>query len=123
MFYDNSIVQLDSIVFDVIKEELSQFEKYLLKHLFVSNALLLLLFAPNVKGKWVDSNIQIIDLLVPPRAAGVAGTLIIFVHIANFATLQPWLPVGSFTCRILSYCIRTRDPYFYVPFRDTELCD
>ena len=31
----------------------------------------LLLFAPNVKGKWVDSNFQIIDLLVPPRAAGV----------------------------------------------------
>ena len=62
--------------------------------------LLLLLFAPNVKGKWVDSNFQIIDLLVPPRAAGVAGTLI-FVHIANFATLQPWLHVGSFTCRIL----------------------
>ena len=49
-----------------------------------------LLFAPNVKGKWVDSNFQIIDLLVRPRAAGVAGTLI-FVHIANFATLQPWL--------------------------------
>ena len=62
--------------------------------------LLLLLFAPNVKGKWVDSNFQIIDLLVPPRAAGVAGTLI-FVHIANFATLQHWLHVGSFTCRIL----------------------
>ena len=50
--------------------------------------LLLLLFAPNVKGEWVDSNFQIIDLLVPPRAAGVAETLI-FVHIANFATLQP----------------------------------
>ena len=33
------------------------------------------------------SNFQIIDLLVQPRAAGVAGTLI-FVHIANFATLQ-----------------------------------
>ena len=29
---------------------------------------------PNVKGEWVDSNFQIIDLLVPPRAAGVAGT-------------------------------------------------
>ena len=42
--------------------------------------LLLLLFAPNVKGKWVDSNFQIIDLLVPPRGAGVTGTLI-FVHI------------------------------------------
>ena len=51
-----------------------------------------LLFAPNVKWKWVDSNFQIIDLLVPPRAAGVAGMLI-FVHIANFATLQPWLHV------------------------------
>ena len=63
---------------------------------------LLLLFAPNVKGKWVDSNFQIIDLLVPPRAAGVTGTLI-FVHIANFDTLQPWLHVGSFTCRILIY--------------------
>ena len=60
-----------------------------------------LLFAPNVKGKWVDSNFQIIDLLVPPRAAGVAGTLI-FVHIANLATLQPWLHVGSFTCRIFN---------------------
>ena len=66
--------------------------------------MLLLLFAPNVQGKWVDSNFQIIDLLVPPRAAGVAGTLI-FVHIANFATLQPWLHVGSFTCRILIHCI------------------
>ena len=63
--------------------------------------LLLLLFAPNVKGEWVDSNFQIIDLLVQPRAAGVAGTLI-FVHIANFATLQPWLHVGSFTCRIFN---------------------
>ena len=83
--------------------------------------LLLLLFAPNVKGKWVDSNFQIIDLLVPPLAAGVAGTLI-FVHIANFATLQPWLHVGSFTCRILIHCIHTRDPYFDVPLRDTELC-
>ena len=49
---------------------------------------MLLLFSPNVKGKWVDANFQISDLLVPPRAAGVAGTLI-FVHIANFATLQP----------------------------------
>ena len=66
--------------------------------------------------------VQIIDLLVPPRAAGVAGTLI-FVHIANFATLQPWLHVGYFTCRILIHYIRTRDPYFYVPLRDTELCD
>ena len=56
---------------------------------------MLLLFAPNVKGEWVDSNFQIIDLLVPPRAAGVAGT-IIFVHIANFATLLPWLHVGSY---------------------------
>ena len=42
----------------------------------------LLLFAPNVKGEWVDSNFQITDLLVQPGAAGVAGTLI-FVHIAN----------------------------------------
>ena len=25
-----------------------------------------------------------------------------FVHIANFATLQPWLHVGSFTCRIFN---------------------
>ena len=66
--------------------------------LVISTHLLLLLFAPNVKGEWVDSNFQIIDLLVQPRAAGVAGTLI-FVHIANFATLQPWLHVGSFTCR------------------------
>ena len=84
--------------------------------------LLLLLFAPNVKGTWVDSNFQIIDLLVQPRAAGVAGTLI-FVHIANFATLQPWLHVGSLTCRILIHCIRTRDPHFYVPLRNTELYD
>ena len=82
----------------------------------LSKHMLLLLFAPN------DSNFQIIDLLVPPRAAGVAGTLI-FVHITNFATLQPWLHVGSFTCRILIHCIRTRDLYFYVPLRDTELCD
>ena len=82
---------------------------------------LLLLFAPNVRGKWVDSNFQIIDL-VPPRAAGVAGTLI-FDYMVNFATLQPWLHVGSFTCRILIHYIRTRDPYFYVPLRDTELCD
>ena len=83
--------------------------------------MLLLLFAPNVKEKWVDSNFQIIDLLVTPRAAGVAETLI-FVHIANFATLHP-CSVGSFTCRILIHCIRTRDQYFYVPLRDTELCD
>ena len=62
---------------------------------------MLLLFAPNVKGEWVDSNFQIIEILVLPRAAGVAGTLI-FVHIANFATLQPWLHVGSFTCRIFN---------------------
>ena len=54
---------------------------------------MLLLVAPNVKGKkWVDSNFQIIDLLDQPRAAGVARTLI-FVPIANFATLQPWLHV------------------------------
>ena len=51
----------------------------------------LLLFAPNVKEEWVDSKFQIIDLLVQPRVAGVAGTLI-FVHIAFFATLQlDWL--------------------------------
>ena len=56
---------------------------------------------PNVKGEWVDSNFQIIDLLVPPRAAGVTGTPI-FVHITNFATLQPRLHVGSFTCRIFN---------------------
>ena len=67
----------------------------------LTGMLLLLLFAPNVKGEWVDSNFQIIDLLVQPRGAGVAGTLI-FVHIANFATLQPWLHVGSFTCRIFN---------------------
>ena len=66
-----------------------------------------------MKGKWVDSNFQIIDLLVQPRAAGVAETLI-FVHIANFATLQPWLHVGYFTCRILIHCIRTRDPAMWV---------
>ena len=93
-----------------------------ISHIDHIGMLLLLLFAHNVKGKWVDSNFQIIDLLVPPRAAGFAGTLI-FVHIANFATLQPWLHVRSFTCRILIHCIRTRDPYFYVPLRDTELCD
>ena len=57
---------------------------------------------PNVKGEWVDSNFQIIDVLVRPRAAGVDGTLI-FVHIGNFATLvQPWPHVGSFTCRIFN---------------------
>ena len=85
--------------------------------------ILLLLFAPNVKGKWVDSNFQIIDFLVPPRAAGIAGMLI-FVHNANYATvLQPWQHVGYFTCRILIHCIRTRDPYIYVPLRDTVLCD
>ena len=49
---------------------------------------------------------------------GVAGTLI-FVHIANFATLQPWLHVGSFTCRIFIHCICIKDPYFHVPLRDT----
>ena len=80
---------------------------------------MLLLYAPHVEGQWVDSNFQIIDLLVPPRAAGVAGTLILFI--LQFATLQPWLHVGSFTCRILIHCIRTRDPYFYVPLCDTEL--
>ena len=48
-----------------------------------------------MKGKWVDSNLQVIDILVLPRAAGVAETLT-FVHIANFATLQPWLHVGYF---------------------------
>ena len=42
--------------------------------------LLLLLFALNVKGEWVDSDFQIIDLLVPPRAAGFAGTLIFCLH-------------------------------------------
>ena len=83
--------------------------------------MLLLFFATNVKGKWVDSNFQIIDLLVQPRAAGVVGTFI-FVHITNFATL-PWLHVGCFNCRNLIHCICTRDPYFYVPLRDTELCD
>ena len=83
---------------------------------------LLLLFAPNVKGNWVDSNFQIFDILVQPRAAGVAGTLI-FVHIANSATLQPWPHVGYLTCYNLIHCIRTRDPYFYVPFRYTQLCD
>ena len=71
--------------------------------------MLLLLFAPNVKGEWVDSNFQLIDLLVPPHAAGVAGTLI-FVHIANFATLQPWLHVGSFTCRIFNSLYTLKGP-------------
>ena len=33
------IVELECIVFDVIKEELSQFNKYLLKHLSFSKAL------------------------------------------------------------------------------------
>ena len=39
---------------------------------------LLLLFAPppSVKGKRIGSNFQIIELLVPPRAAGVTETLI-----------------------------------------------
>ena len=38
---------------------------------------------PNVKGKWVDSNVQIIELLVPPLVAEVTGTHY-FVHIAIF---------------------------------------
>ena len=67
-------------------------------------------------------NVQIINLLVPLRAAGVAGTLI-FVHIANFATLQPWLHVGSFTCRIFNSLHTHKGPVLYVPLRDTELCD
>ena len=33
-----NIVELDSIVLDVIKEKLSHFSKYLLKHLSFSNA-------------------------------------------------------------------------------------
>ena len=37
---------------------------------------------PKVKGKWVNSNFQNLDLLVQPRAAGVAGMLI-FVHTNN----------------------------------------
>ena len=39
---------------------------------------MLLLYASNVEEKWVDSNFQIIDLLVQPRAAGVARTLLLF---------------------------------------------
>ena len=73
----------------------------------------MLLFAPNVKGEWVDSNFQLIDLLVPPHAAGVAGTLI-FVHIANFATLQPWLHVVSFTCRILNSMYTLKGPVLFM---------
>ena len=78
--------------------------------------LLLLLFAPNVKGKWVDPNFQTIDLIVQPHAAGDAGTLI-FVHIANFATLQPWLHVGSITCRILIHCIHKGPVLLCAPLR------
>ena len=70
---------------------------------------MLLLFALNVRGEWVDSNFQITDLLVQPRAAGVDGTLII-VHIANFATLQPWLHAGSFTCRIFNSLYTHKGP-------------
>ena len=55
-----------------------------------------LLFAPNVEGKWVDSNFQIIDLLAPPRAAGVAGTLILF-------TLQFCYTTTLAACRI--FCL------------------
>ena len=37
--WQNYIDELDSIVLDVIEEELSRFNKYLLKHLSFSNAL------------------------------------------------------------------------------------
>ena len=72
-------------------------------------AVLLLLIAPNVKGEWVDSNFQIIDLLVPPRVTGVVGTLT-FVYIANFATLQPWLHLRSFTCWICNSLYTHKGP-------------
>ena len=42
--------------------------------------IMLIEITPNVKRKWVDSNFQLIDLLAPPLAAGVTGTLIL-VHI------------------------------------------
>ena len=83
--FDDLVMPLDCCLLIIITQKL---------------IMLLLLFAPNVKGEWVDSNFQIIDL-VPPRASGVAGTLI-YVQTANFATLQPWLHVGSFTCRIFN---------------------
>ena len=52
-----------------------------------------------MKGKLVNSNFQIIDLLVQVRVAGVLERLILFT--LHFATLQPWLHVGSFTSSIL----------------------
>ena len=64
------------------------------------NTVLLLLYAPKVKGKWVNSNFQIIDLLVPPRAAGVTGTHILF-------TLQLCYPTTLAACRIFYL------PYFF----------
>ena len=79
--------------------------------------LLLLLFALNVKGKWVVSNFKIIDLLVQPSAAGVAG-MFIFVHI-NTTTLA--------ACRIfyLPYfnsLYTNKGPVLLCAHRDTELC-
>ena len=63
----------------------------------------------------------IIDILVQPRVAWVAGTRILF-------TLQFCYTTTLAACRIFClpyfiHCIiRTRDPYFYVPLRDIELC-
>ena len=82
---------------------------------------ILLLYALNVKWKWVNSNFQIIDLLVPPLTAGVTG-MIVFVHIAILLHYK----LGCMWDLLLVYLIhymRTRNSYFYVPLRDTELCD
>ena len=54
-----------------------------------------MLFSPNVKAKWVDPNFHIIDdLLVQPRAEGVAGTLI-FVHIDILYIIETLSEQGS----------------------------
>ena len=51
---------------------------------------ILLLFAPNVKGKWVDSNFQIIDLLVQPRATPVARWNTYFCSHCRFCYTTTW---------------------------------
>ena len=43
------------------------------------DALVVVVVCPQCEiGEWVESNFWIIDLLVPPRAAGVAETLNLF---------------------------------------------
>ena len=69
----------------------------------------MLLFAPNVKGEYVNYNFQIIDLLVQSCMAGVTGTLILFTLQFCYTTIE--LHVGSFTCRIFNslYMHKTGD--------------